>query len=255
MLTNEYEPVCFSIASWAPRYIGLINRVNELLPQLRPTKDILRLWLNDYPDKLVEQIPVDDRINVIRAGEGCAYPNIKSHGKLYGIQDWTGYWLTGDDDIRFPPNYVVSMVSGIERHGRKAICSYHGGFFPIDETGLINHPCPRRACERRTFEELCVEDVQCHILGNGIMGCYPSAIGLTYTPPTNCLEGDDENIAVWAQQNEVPLIRLAHRARWCRSETITAGTGALCMNDSHVICVNKQIKAWRHWHLPTIQKG
>ncbi len=245
-------PIHVQMASWKPRIEGMLKRVKEILPQLSDG-DSFTIWLNGYDTSIYDRLPKDKKLEVILAGEGRVHPDIKSHGKFMFMEKWTNhYYATIDDDILYPSSYIIGLIAGVNRYDGKAIVSFHGGTFPLNEDGSIAHLCPRRVCNRRTFEMLCQTDEQVHILGNGIMCCIPSKIGLTYTLPTNPLEGDDETIALWAQRNKVPLIRLAHFARWIRNDVFIAGTGALCMNSDHVIAVDRQILSWKKWHLPKI---
>jgi hypothetical protein len=253
MVKNDLPEIHVRIASWQPRHVGLLRRVNEILPQLRE-KDTLGLWLNNFADVIVQRIPNDPRIVFFRAGDGQPYHDIKSHGKFKNIQDYKGYYLTLDDDIIIPNRYIEVMIEGIEAYHRKAYCTFHGGNFPLLD-GKVDHACPRRVCERRTFEQLCQKDELVHIAGNGISGCFPSVLGLTDSIiPENKIGGDDEEIALFCQRNEIPIVRLAHTARWIKNEITISCIGALCHNNNHIIEVDRQILSWKNWHHPKLQE-
>lgn len=253
MIQNDLPEIHVRLASWEPRFVGLLRRVNEILPQLRD-KDTLGLWLNNYLDIKVSRIPHDPRIVIYRAGEGYPYPNLKSHGKFKNIQDHKGYYLTIDDDIIFPKDYIEQMIIGIEAYHRKAYCSFHGGNFPILD-GKVDHVYPRRICLRKTFEEFCPKDEKIHIGGNGISGCFPSILGLTDAIiPSNLIGGDDEQIAVFCQRNEIPIIRLGHNAKWLKNDSTLSCVGALCHMEEHIQEVNKQILSWTKWHFPKLEE-
>lgn len=253
MVNNDLPEIHVRMASWQPRNIGMIKRVQDILPQLRK-KDSLGLWLNNYATHLVQRIPNDPRIVIYRAGDGQPYPDLKSHGKFKNIQDHKGYYLTIDDDICFPSNYIEQMIIGIEAYHRKAYCSFHGGLFPILD-GKVNHVYPRRVCQRKTFEDYCQKDERVHIGGNGISGCFPSILGITDAIiPNDLIGGDDEQIALFCQRNEIPIIRLAHNVKWLKNDGTLSCIGALCHMEEHIQEVNKQILSWKNWHLPYIQE-
>jgi hypothetical protein len=41
-----------------------------------------------------------------------------------------GYFLSVDDDILYPPDYVQRSVEAIDRYERAAVVAYHGGVLP-----------------------------------------------------------------------------------------------------------------------------
>jgi hypothetical protein len=191
----------------------LLKRVQEILPQLRE-KDTLGLWLNNYADIIVQRIPNDPRIVYFRAGDGQPYPDIKSHGKFKNIQDYKGYYLTVDDDIIIPNRYVEVMIEGIEAYHRKAYCTFHGGNFPL-EGGKVNHPCPRRVCERRTFEQLCQKDELVHQVDYMKLK-YPKHEILTDIGSGINFRGNLKKIIDYAINNKLEELVIAYKDRLCR---------------------------------------
>lgn len=205
------DPVIIAMATFPPRKEGMLTVVNALLPQC----DKFYLYLNGYTIRPPE-LPDDERLNIILAGPGCEHPDVGSHGKFYWLGNEDGYYLSVDDDIFYPPNYATYMVEGIDKYQRRAIVGLHGGLYRVRPGGPL--PPKGFAKDHRTlyaYDKTVSHDTAVHILGAGVMGVYPKALGLTSAVCTEPIHsGDDEDIAIWAQKNKVPLIRLQGYKNW-----------------------------------------
>ena len=257
--TSRTYTVTVSMASHPPRKEGVASRVNELLPQLGPN-DRLRLYLNNYDEEWVSShIPKDPRLHVILAGEGRPYPDMGSQGKFWnvgknrdGLAD-DGYWLVVDDDIVYPPGYVDYMVAGCQKYNNRAIVTIHGGQFNYLNNGALptNRPC--RDC--RTLFEYWRErdrDFQVHTSGCGITAFHPKTIHMDDAVITGVLHsGDDEDVAVWAQKHEVPIMRLSGKCTWVNPDQHTHIISPLYSNAMSLALADEKIKKWTKWHFPS----
>lgn len=197
------------MATFKPRYTGMIRRVKELINQC----DMLRIYANGYtaiPQEL--QLYVDSGKLDFHHSD----TDMGSQGKLYWLDvDCNDYYLTVDDDIYYPKNYVDTLVKAYERYPN-CIVSMHGGVFCFNDNGRI--PAFRKLKDIRKlygYGNRLVEDKNAHLLGMGCACTVPAKVGLDKSVITGPLHsGDDEDIAVWAQNKGVPLIIIKHPSHW-----------------------------------------
>lgn len=116
--------VSANIATYKPRIEnGSLERaIDSLMGQV----DEVRVFFNDLPsdkilDKLIPKTPSDRNKYVYRSNL-----NLTDNGKFYFLDHITEpeIYLTCDDDLIYPPDYVKRMVEAIEHY--KCIVSFHG---------------------------------------------------------------------------------------------------------------------------------
>jgi len=237
--------ITIAMASFPPRRTGMIRVVSELLPQC----DRLCLYLNNY-DAVPAELPKSEKLEVILAGAGREFPDKGSQGKLHWIGLCPGYYLTVDDDIFYPPDYASSIVAGIEKYGRKAIVGYHGSVFKL--ANGVPTPRPRFMRDSRVlyrYDAGMNADTEVHMLGNAAMGCHPATLGLSYE--TLCRgelhSGDDEDVAVWAQANNVKLVCLAHKKSWLRPDARSAIASPLHSRTEFMVKADAKLRGCKKW--------
>ena len=244
------KTITVHMASHPPRRAGMLRRAQEILPQLGPD-DRFRLWLNNYPDSILEELPKDDkRLVIVLAGKDRAQPDLKSFGKLQGIEDVPGYLLTIDDDIYYPRNYVQFMVDGVDRYHGMCIVTMHGGSFQL-QNGSIPGAAARDHRINVEYWRGRGEPEQCHTCGMGITAFCPQTIGMQNTILECRVEsGDDESVAVWAQAHEIPIIRLHSEMNWIRPDHDIHCIEPHYANIMGVCLANEKLFAWKQWHYP-----
>lgn len=252
-------PVVVVLATFPPRRQGMLRTVNDLLPQC----DVMCLYLNGYtevPEELKKR-PDFNKLEIVLAGPGQAYPDISSNGKHFWLDKYTSsYYLTVDDDIFYPKDYCLKMCQALDRYGHKAIVSMHGIRYKLNSEGQIPNGALDRAYKSYyMYDRICRYDTVIHIPGNGCCGRVPSAISMTRANteimPLN--SGDDGDMGLFGQRNQVPIIRIASPARWLTANATVWPLGALHMN---IDCVTLQDAKHRSyegpWRLyPAIMQG
>ena len=139
-------------------------------------------------------------------------------GKFVGINDAFdtaydegAYFLSLDDDLLYPPNYVEKLIAGIERYERSAVCSFHGrsfGRFPI--RNYYRDAIQRYYCLRSV-----ATDVGVQVAGTGCMGFHTSMIELSMGDfPSRSMA--DVHMAVALQRQDFQAICLKHAAGWIK---------------------------------------
>ena len=123
---------------------------------------------------------------------------------FYG--DFPGYYCTFDDDIRYSQNCVYQLVLKYEQYRRKAIVSFHGKRYTVENGKIVS--CYDKKKLRRFQFFSWHKDEFSHLIGTGCMAVRPADFSLSKAvfldQPKNA--GDDELLALWAQRNNMPLV-------------------------------------------------
>jgi hypothetical protein len=109
--------VSFNIATIPSRKKELINTIDSIYNQV----DVIRIALNGYSEKPKELDKYSDKLSysITDNSLGDAF-------KFLWVEKSNGYYLTGDDDLIYPPNYAEEMIKEIDSHG---IVTHHGRSF------------------------------------------------------------------------------------------------------------------------------
>ena len=138
--------------------------------------------------------------------------NSGAERKFWWAEQHDGIYLSCDDDIRYPADYVATMCAELAEH--PGIVSAHGRIYlgrPVDvndvEGGSIGIFHKRVDYSRAINHG-----------GTGVMAWDASA---THVPSMWDHENiSDMQIAIWAQLHGVPMWLVAHQAHWLESPTI-----------------------------------
>lgn len=199
-----YDEVNICISSIPSRKELLKKTIQSILHQA----DKIYLYLNDYStqDAIEIQSLSKSKITFI-VGANSDYGDA---GKFYWASRLSGYILTADDDLLYPPDYVKAVVEGIEKYHRLSVVTFHGRIlkFPIGSYVSSHTKFP-------TFKDNLDEDLFVHIAGTGCMGWHSDTIKpmITDFPTTNM---SDTYFSVLAQKKKIPICVLAHKRRWIR---------------------------------------
>ena len=207
-LVNGQPQVTASLASIPGRRAALQKVVAALLPQV----DALNVYLNASP--AVEGADLDPaflrhpKITVERS-QDTAYGDQGDAGKFYWANDVLGFHFVVDDDLTYPPNYVQTLIDGIERHGRKAVVGLHGVILQAP----FKTYCRRGSRQVLHYLDQVVQDTPTHILGTGVLAYHTDTIRVLRE------DFKEPNMAdIWlgllGQKQNVPFICLAHSENW-----------------------------------------
>lgn len=230
------------LASVPERVDSLARTVESLLPQV----DRVGVYLDGYPD--VPACLDDKRIAAVRSQDDDRWRDRRDAGKFYWADEADGYYVSCDDDIVYPGDYVQTLVDAIERYGREAVVGLHGREYgrPAQAFGgyFANYHCLRDVAGEHPV----------HLLGTGTLAYHTSTIRVSRD------DFEQPNMAdVWfaklAQRQRVPLVVLPHRAGWIHhtnhARTIasecSAGTGSV--RDTRAL--QERVVASTRWQLNT----
>lgn len=93
----------------------------EALKSLIGQADEINVYYNYKPEAPTE-VNLLPGVKPVYAPEG----DLGAKGKFYFARDFEGYYLTVDDDIRYPKGYVRHLVERIDYYDRRAIVGLHG---------------------------------------------------------------------------------------------------------------------------------
>lgn len=138
------------------------------------------------------------------------------HGKEF-------YFLTCDDDLIYPDDYVETLVNGIERQGRHAACGFHGKKYygPVKSYYRSLGGAMKRG-EATNFRCLddCWSESRVTIIGTGCMGFHSSILSRGIVPfdravfPTPNMA--DIHFSAWCNDAGIYRVVLPHEEGWIK---------------------------------------
>jgi len=194
------QKVTISLASIPSRGKTLEKVVSALLPQA----DQLNVYLNGY-----DTVPAfldNEKIDVATSQE---HGDRGDAGKFYWVGLDDGYYITCDDDIIYPKNYVARLVAEIEHYEKKAVVGFHGSIFLDKFITFV------KSRESFRFGDELKENTNVHVLGTGASGFHQSTIEISlehFKHPNMA----DMWLAVEGQLQGVPFICLSRKEGWMK---------------------------------------
>lgn len=196
------EPVMVGIASIPGRERALEQTLAALAPQV----DQIFLSLNGHAvaPRFVRQAP-----NVTAT---LREPNGGDAEKFAAVDNWDGWVVTCDDDVLYPPDYVSTLIAGIERHGRRHMAGFHGG----RTLGFNGRAQAATHKQIRCLGELAADDLDVNVLGTGALGFHTAHVPVwrdVFRTPNMA----DVYMATHARTLGIPMVALAHEAGWMQA--------------------------------------
>lgn len=195
------QTVHAAVASIPGRQAQLAAVVAAIAPQV----DVLHVYLNGYatvPDFLQGK-------SAVRVARSQDWGDARDNGKFHFLGEAGSYYLTLDDDLAYPADYVRTLLLNIEKYGRRAVVGVHGV--------LLAHPMTRFYANRTVlgFRHGLVADRSVHLLGTGTVAFHRDTLALTYSDfgePGMA----DLWLAIAAKRQGVPLRCIARGPGWLR---------------------------------------
>lgn len=199
------KPIVVGIASVPWRETTCELAVRSLIKQV----DKIHLYLNGYdsvPDFTTGACPYikKDDLKKIVVHRSQDYGDLGSSGKWFGSQYYQQCrYFSCDDDILYPADYVMKMISKLERHGRCIVC-VHGA--------NLKRPIESYYKSLRTirFELPLNEDTKVEIPGTGTMLTDTSI----FRPKVQEANYDDPQTAAKALKEGIPIYAIQRPERW-----------------------------------------
>lgn len=200
-------PVIGAICSIPGRLKAFHDVVNLVLPQL----DHLHVYLDKY-----DQIPSflqSDKITVYRSQDYDV--DLRDNAKFLAYDQLKKahpdgfYYVTFDDDIRYPPDYVRHLRCGIEDFYRKAVVGIHGVVLKEEPKDYLKDRCILHFQRDELFEPKLVNN-----LGTGTVAFWSGAFDTIN--PLEWGQGGmvDVEFSILAYRAGVPLVSIQRHANW-----------------------------------------
>lgn len=184
--------------------------LESTVESLRPQVDALRVYLNNF-----EEVPLflsEEEAQL----SGDAIGDLGDSGKFYWFNDKTDldhtHYLTVDDDLGYPPNYVAALVEEFDARDGQAIVGLHGSTFSVPIENFVTS-----RDERFRFYENLNRARTVHILGTATTLLSRKTIDLSLDD-FSMRNAADLQLAIAAQRQRVPMVALARYKNWVTEE-------------------------------------
>ena len=185
-----------------PERLAMLQRS---IGSLRPQVDAVRVYLNNF----------DERPPFLSEQEGILSSDADGDqgdaGKFFWFnRESCDYYLTADDDLLYPPDYVERLVEEFDARNRKAIVAVHGFVFskPIESyvtSRKEKYKCTYALCKAHSV----------HVVGAGTAILHPSTITID-SGTFNKRNMSDLQLAIAAQIQHIPMVVIPREEHWIK---------------------------------------
>lgn len=184
-----------------PRRVELLE---QTLASLRPQVDRLHVYLNGYD---LDKVPAC--VHEYADAFAFSATNEGAERKFWWADKHDGIYLSCDDDIVYPDNYVATMTAALAEHG--GIVTAHGRTY-LGRPETVHNVVPGSIgiYHRRIDNGHPVNHG-----GTGVMCWDTREVSMPTAWPLKNIA--DMQVAVWAQLEGVPMWLIAHQANWLKS--------------------------------------
>ena len=185
---------------------GRIGSLEKTLQSIYNQCDEINLCLNDKITELPDFL-LQPKINlyITDNSKGDAF-------KFMSLETKNGYYLTIDDDLIYPPNYVNFMVDKCKEYNNKKIITLHGrSFYDFPIKSYYNSNA-----QRFYYYEKVLDDVKVQFGGTGVMCLHTSLLKKSindFLLPNMA----DVWIGKFAKENNIDIICVKHEKNFIKS--------------------------------------
>jgi FkbM family methyltransferase len=185
--------------------------LEKVVEAIRPQVDALRVYLNNFDEIPPFLTQEEGRLSSEALGD------LGDSGKFYwfdGREDIDhSHYLTLDDDLGYPGNYVSTMVHEFDARDRKAVVGVHGSTLlqPIKDFVTSRD-------ERFRFYQGLERARKVHLLGTATTLLSRDTLDLTLDNFSSLRNAADLHLAIAAQRQSVPMIAVARPEQWITEE-------------------------------------
>ncbi|WP_374587392.1 methyltransferase domain-containing protein [Ideonella dechloratans] len=200
--------VVAGMATVAGNEAALFQALNSLLPQV----DRLYLYLNAF-SSIPPLLADNPKLRCILDTEGIRYGDA---GKFWGLEQCEdAVFISCDDDILYPPDYVARMVAALAEHRGACIATVHGSLMRQRVDGTVR---PYYAPQNRSvihFEQPLAVERRVHFPGTGTVAFHTQYVkpGLAYFARPNMA---DIWLAKYSIEHALPVMAVRREANWLK---------------------------------------
>jgi FkbM family methyltransferase len=203
------DPISCGVASIPGRSAQLRQAVEAVLPYV----DQLYVYLNDYP--ATPAFLRQPKITVFRSQE---HGNRGDAGKFFAAGRQRGYFLSIDDDIIYPQDYVWTLVNALREQrqtGRRVALGFHGKLMRPEVPQFYRG-------HARLFHFAAALDAPraVHVLGTGTAAFHSDDLPLSHADFQGPPNMADIYFSIACQRHEVGCVVLARPAGYLRPQVI-----------------------------------
>lgn len=238
-LVPDTSRIVASMATVPSRIDAMFWAVASLIDQV----DELHVWLNGFDGHVPRfLITARDRgVRVWNADRDATDPG--DAGKFFPHVEGPAYRLICDDDLKYPPDYAVRMVRGIEKYSRSAAVCLGGRIMPAEPVRTYYHDAAIRKLS--VFETL-AQDQLIHV---------PLTCVFAYHTDTASFSREEfaaPNMAdIWAgiglQHQRVPLVCLAHMGHYLEHLPIDQSATIYARHHRDDAYQTRVVNGWGRW--------
>jgi hypothetical protein len=144
-------------------------------------------------------------------------------GKFYTIDKHKNcYYLSCDDDIIYPSDYVKNILSNLKKYNNKVIVTHHGRKIKNNASSYYTNVEKGFRCLDEITDEQPID-----FGGTGVMGMYVNLVkdlNFNYFKSPNM---GDIWVGKYAKENKIPILILPHKKNWI--------TTSMSMDDTNTI--------------------
>lgn len=204
------------MATVAGNEAALFEALGSLLPQV----DRIDLYLNGH-SRVPALLDGHPKIRCLVDTDGRSRGDA---GKFWGLQDSDDcIYLSCDDDIAYPGDYVSRMVDVLARHHGRCAVTVHGARVRQLADGKVRHYYDPELRSVLHFEAPLAVDRQVHIPGTGTTVFHSQHV----KPTLACFERAnmaDLWLARFLREQGTPVVAIARPAHWLRQLAVTRPT-------------------------------
>lgn len=192
------KPIIAGVASIPERVQTLKIAVESIYWQV----DRLVVYLNNYGT--VPEFLEDPKITVARSED---HGDVKDVGKFHALKSTSdGILFTIDDDIRYPPNYVSSLLDALEALNYQAVVGVHGIILPRN---------PKSFFDRKAFpfKRKLEAAIPVSMLGTGTCAFDIRRVGIPLSVFTSYGMADI-HLGIYLKQKGIPAVSVPRPDGW-----------------------------------------
>lgn len=141
------------------------------------------------------------------------YRSDSDANKFRAVEQMTGYVLTCDDDLIYPPDYVEKMIKAVDRYNGEAIVSLHGRELKPGKISSYYAPSNRLQAFHCLHEVAADHRIINGAIGTGVM-CWNADKVKIYRDWFQVANMADIWLSLFARKNNIPMIVATHPANW-----------------------------------------
>lgn len=202
-LKSKYrnDSIICGMATVEGREDSLKDTINSIINQV----DKLIVYQNGYKERF--DFLNNNKIEIISSLDTGI--DMGDAGKFYRVGDFKdSYYLSIDDDLIYPEDYVQKIIHNLKKYNNKIIVSFHGRILDENLDTYYNGHSKVFRCLGEVEEDEFI-----HFGGTGVMGFHTSFVDIdfNYFKHPNMA---DIWVGLFARDRKIPILCISHDDKW-----------------------------------------